>query len=145
MSIEQLGTDQMVWLNKYNSIDLADWRSEIIPAWDKNPMWYYVGGALSNNEPLAERKHKLECDKYHYWPKKVAPLAAKWDPKYVGSIETWTSLWKSHPGSEKSNNEDMIKFCNNVWFTKKLQPVIGGPERRKEFANDLFEYIQNIG
>ena len=118
MSIEQLGADQVKWLNEYRNIDLEDWRKEIIPTWDKNPAWYYIGNSLRNKESLAERRHKLELDKYHYWPKTSSALGEKWNPKYVGSIESWTELWKKHHDGKVVNIEDVKSFCNDIWFSK---------------------------
>tara|TARA_Y100000385_G_C13096996_1_gene641985 strand:+ start:2008 stop:2436 length:429 start_codon:yes stop_codon:yes gene_type:complete len=142
MSVKELGTDQIKWLSEFKSIELDNWRMEHIPIWTSSPSWYYIG---NDNITVAERKHNLELDKYYYWPKKTSIINEKWNPKYVGSSEKWRNLWEAQPaGKNELSEKNITEFCNHVWFTEKSQPVIGGPDRRKEFAFDLYNYIVNL-
>ena len=66
--IKELGADQWIWLNKFKSIDLTNWRIEVIK---NKPEWCYVSNWKPlNAESYRERKANLESNKYFYWPHK---------------------------------------------------------------------------
>ena len=73
MSIKDLGIYQWEWLNKYNNINLIEWRCEIINN-EKN--WFYVGNwnsteikqLPSNNDGgYKKRYNNLKNNPYFYW------------------------------------------------------------------------------
>ena len=142
MSIEQLSEDQMKWLNSYKSINLEQWRLETILSRSRTPKWYYIGDSVANGESLIERKTNLERNKYHYWPDNASSLANKWSPEFVGSAESWKKLWEDRSQGEEPDLDSITRFCKAIWFDEKLKPMIGGPDRRKEFSIDLLAYIK---
>lgn len=79
MEIDNLGTDQWKWLNKYGSIDLTQWRMECFEEHGNVPNWYYVGAwELGRLEPYdvdphadggyGQRSTNLKSDRFYYWP-----------------------------------------------------------------------------
>lgn len=78
-TINNLGTDQWKWLNKFGSIDLTHWRMDIFKEHGNVPVWYYVGKWKpkrvksyeedSNTDGgYTERSCNLKHDRYFYWP-----------------------------------------------------------------------------
>ena len=63
-----LGKDQWKWLNEYKSIDLQQWRMELLEEHSSTTDWYYVGNWQPNVAGYEERRQNLKCDKYFYWP-----------------------------------------------------------------------------
>ena len=69
------GQYQLEWLNKYEQIDLTEWRCEII---DNKKDWYYVGNwKPSEIKPYPSKQdggyriryNNLVNNPYFYWPK----------------------------------------------------------------------------
>ena len=68
----ELGPDQWIWLKKFKSINLDEWRLII----QKNkvddsknvPIWMYIGKTDLDNYNSIERNNNLLLDKYYYWP-----------------------------------------------------------------------------
>ena len=80
----QLGKDQIKWLEKYNYINLNQWRigpignTELIKEKkekknDLDDLWMYVGDwkpdKNKSDSGYLERYYNLENDRYFYWPK----------------------------------------------------------------------------
>lgn len=59
----KLDPDQELWLDKYRSIDLEDWRLETNPV-SRSRAFVYVG----QNKDDPGRYQKLQQDKYCFWP-----------------------------------------------------------------------------
>ena len=70
----ELGKYQILWLNKYKTIDLKHWRSVLV---DNKPEWLYVGDwspgptkpyPLKCDGGYSQRQRNLESNRYLYWP-----------------------------------------------------------------------------
>ena len=77
--VKELGKYQLEWLNKYNIIDLRQWRYEFIDIEQGQLIgldWYYVGNWKSTKiEPYPSKKdggyeerRKNLKNPYFYWP-----------------------------------------------------------------------------
>lgn len=73
MSVK-LGSDQQLWLDKYGSINLSQWRMYII---NNCTEWVYVGNWHPTKiKPYPSefdggysiRNENIKNNKYHYWP-----------------------------------------------------------------------------
>ena len=70
----ELGKDQILWLNKYRTINLEQWICDLI---DKKPEWLYVGdwspGPIKPygkcDGGYAQRHRNLKSNRYFYWPR----------------------------------------------------------------------------
>ena len=74
--VEKLGKYQLEWLNKYNKIDICQWRYEYLESvrgvvFDLD--WYYVGNCKEDsskeNDGYDVRRKNLKKSPYFYWPK----------------------------------------------------------------------------
>lgn len=80
MSIKKLGKYQWEWLNKYDKINLIEWKYDYIDI-EKGVLigldWYYVGNwqptviephPSQNDGGYKKRRQNLKNNPYFYWP-----------------------------------------------------------------------------
>jgi hypothetical protein len=65
----ELGSDQEVWLARFGSIDLRQWRRELVGHKERTRLWAYVGDQKEDDPDRYDRTNNLARDVYYYWPR----------------------------------------------------------------------------
>lgn len=74
-----LTSDQKLWLDKFGTIDLADWKLLCL---NDECDWFFLGHVGCKLTSLQTRHEKLRMDRYFFWPK---PHPTIWVPPETGA------------------------------------------------------------